>query len=247
MKSRLGWKRISVLVILIMFSYVSTSEFIIPYFNSVKTAVYKYGAKDAIVTEIQRRLIAWGYYKGNMDGIYGYETYLAVKEFQRKHGLAVDGIAGDATLAALGINPGPGGGASAAGAAKKTDTTSSARASSNNSDLMLLARFINGEARGEPYEGQVAVGAVILNRLRDPKFPNTMAGVVYQPGAFTAVVDGQIHAQMEQTSLKAARDALNGWDPSGGAIYYFNPNTATSAWIWSRPLIKVIGEHRFCR
>ncbi|QGU96059.1 spore cortex-lytic enzyme [Clostridium bovifaecis] len=249
MKSRLRWKRISVLIIVIMFSYVSTSHMIVPYFNSVKTQAYRYGSKDAIVTEIQRRLIAWGYYKGDMDGKYGYETYLAVKEFQRKHGLIVDGVAGDATLAALGINPGPGGGASAAETAKKTttNTTSSAKASSNNSDLMLLARFINGEARGEPYEGQVAVGAVILNRLRDPKFPNTMAGVVYQPGAFTAVVDGQIHAQMEQTSLKAARDALNGWDPSGGAIYYFNPKTATSAWIWSRPLIKVIGEHRFCR
>lgn len=244
MKNRLGWKRISILIIVIMFSYVSTSGFIIPYRNSVKTAVYKYGSKDAIVTEIQRRLIAWGYYKGNMDGIYGYETYLAVKEFQRKNGLTVDGIAGNATLAALGINPGPGGGSSAGG---KTSTSSSNAASSNNSDLMLLARFINGEARGEPYEGQVAVGAVILNRVRHPDFPNTIAGVVYQPGAFTAVVDGQIHAEMQESSIKAARDALNGWDPSGGAIYYFNPKTATSAWIWSRPLIKVIGQHRFCK
>ncbi|MBE6043803.1 spore cortex-lytic enzyme [Clostridium thermopalmarium] len=242
MKNRLGWKRISILIIVIMFSYVSTSRLIIPYCNSVKTAVYKYGSKDAIVTEIQRRLIAWGYYKGNMDGIYGYETYLAVKEFQRKNGLTVDGIAGNATLAALGINPGPGGGSSA-----KTSTASSNAASSNNSDLMLLARFINGEARGEPYEGQVAVGAVILNRVRHPDFPNTIAGVVYQPGAFTAVVDGQIHAEMQESSIKAARDALNGWDPSGGALYYFNPRTATSAWIWSRPLIKVIGQHRFCK
>lgn len=247
MKRRLGWKRISIFAILLVFSYVSTGQIIVPYFNNVKTAVYKYGSKDAIVTEIQRRLIAWGYYRGSMDGIYGYETYLAVKEFQRKHGLGVDGIAGDQTLAALGINPGP----SAGGGGRRTTAASSNNASnaaaSNSSDLNLLAKFINGEARGEPYEGQVAVGAVILNRLRHPDFPNTMAGVVYQPGAFTAVADGQIHAGMEQTSIKAARDALNGWDPSGGAIYYFNPRTATSKWIWSRPLIKVIGEHRFCR
>lgn len=237
MKRRLEYKRIILLITLIIFSYVSVVEIINPYFNTVKTAVYKYGSKDAIVTEIQRRLIAWGYYKGNMDGIYGYETYLAVKEFQRKNNLTVDGIAGDATLAALGINAGP-----SSGGSKTSNTTPS----SSNSDLMLLARFINGEARGEPYEGQVAVGAVILNRLRNPNFPNTLAGVVYQPGAFTAVVDGQIHANMEETSIRAARDALNGWDPSGGAIYYFNPDTATSAWIWSRPLIKVIGKHRFC-
>ncbi|NSJ92358.1 spore cortex-lytic enzyme, partial [Coprococcus sp. MSK.21.13] len=118
---------------------------------------------------------------------------------------------------------------------------------SNNQDINLLARVINGEARGEPYEGQVAVGAVILNRTRDPRFPNTIAGVVYQPLAFTAVADGQINAAMEQSSMKAAMDAINGWDPSGGAVYYFNPATATSSWIWSRPLIKVIGKHRFCK
>lgn len=112
---------------------------------------------------------------------------------------------------------------------------------------MLLARLINGEARGEPYEGQVAVGAVVLNRTRDSKFPNTIAGVIYEPLAFTAIADGQINAQMQQTSINAARDALNGWDPSDGATYYFNPATATSSWIWSRPLIKVIGKHRFCR
>ncbi|KQB76683.1 cell wall hydrolase, partial [Clostridium butyricum] len=149
-----------------------------------------------------------------------------------KNGLKVDGIIGDKTLAALGIN---------------TGASSGGSASSNNQDVMLLARLINGEARGEPYEGQVAVGAVVLNRTRNPKFPSSVAGVIYQPGAFTAIVDGQIHANMEQTSINAARDALNGWDPSGGAMYYFNPSTATSSWIWSRPLIKVIGKHRFCK
>ena len=121
--------------------------------------------------------------------------------------------------------------------------------SSNTSDVQLLARAINGEARGEPYEGQVAVGAVILNRVKDPKFPNTIAGVIYQKGAFTAVSDGQINVAIEDKStvVKAARDALNGWDPTEGALYYFNPNTATNKWIWSRPLIKQIGKHRFCK
>lgn len=121
--------------------------------------------------------------------------------------------------------------------------------SGNTSDVQLLARAINGEARGEPYEGQVAVGAVILNRVKDSKFPNTIAGVIYQSGAFTAVADGQINVPIEEgaTVVKAARDALNGWDPTEGAIYYFNPDTATNKWIWSRPLIKTIGKHRFCR
>ncbi len=121
--------------------------------------------------------------------------------------------------------------------------------SGNTSDVQLLARAINGEARGEPYEGQVAVGAVILNRVASSKFPNTISGVIYQPGAFTAVSDGQINVPIDESSsvVKAARDALNGWDPTGGAIYYFNPATATSKWIWSRPLIKTIGKHRFCK
>lgn len=121
--------------------------------------------------------------------------------------------------------------------------------SGTTSDVQLLARAINGEARGEPYEGQVAVGAVILNRVKAPNFPNTISGVIYQPGAFTAVSDGQINVALEDEStvVKAARDALNGWDPTGGAIYYFNPNTATNKWIWSRPHIKTIGKHRFCK
>ena len=119
----------------------------------------------------------------------------------------------------------------------------------SESDNQLLARAVNGEARGEPYEGQVAVAAVILNRVKHSSFPNTIAGVIYQPGAFTAVNDGQINVPIDPNSTvyKACKDALNGWDPSGGAIYYFNPNTATSSWIWSRPLIKVIGKHRFCK
>lgn len=130
----------------------------------------------------------------------------------------------------------------------KPKNVTAASNSNSTSDVQLLARAINGEARGEPYEGQVAVGAVILNRVKSSKFPNTIAGVIYEPGAFTAVSDGQINVAISEDStvVKAARDALNGWDPSGGAIYYFNPATATNKWIWSRPLIKTIGKHRFC-
>lgn len=121
--------------------------------------------------------------------------------------------------------------------------------SSNTSDIQLMARAINGEARGEPYEGQVAVGAVILNRVKDSRFPNSISGVIYQSGAFTAVADGQINAQISEgsTVYKAAQDAMNGWDPTGGCVYYFNPATATNKWIWSRPLVKTIGKHRFCK
>lgn len=119
----------------------------------------------------------------------------------------------------------------------------------NASDIQLMARAINGEARGEPYEGQVAVGAVILNRVKDSRFPNTISGVIYQSGAFTAVADGQINAPISEgsTVYKAAQDAMNGWDPTSGCVYYFNPNTATNKWIWSRPLVKTIGKHRFCK
>ncbi len=122
-------------------------------------------------------------------------------------------------------------------------------ASSGTSDIQLMARAINGEARGEPYEGQVAVGAVILNRVKSSQFPNTISGVIYQSGAFTAVADGQINAPISEgsTVYKAAQDAMNGWDPTGGCIYYFNPATATNKWIWSRPLVKTIGKHRFCK
>lgn len=227
MKRYFKHKLVLILTLALIFSYTS-ANIIFPFLNSVGAATYAWGSRGTVVSEIQRRLKAWGYYKSSVDGIYGYNTYKAVRYFQSKNGLKVDGAAGDRTLAALGINP-------------------KSSQSSGNQDVALLARLINGEARGEPYEGQVAVGAVILNRVKDPRFPNTIAGVIYQPGAFTAVVDGQINAVIRQSSINAARDALNGWDPSGGAIYYFNPATATSKWIWSRPLIKIIGDHRFCK
>ena len=227
------FKKELVLVIAIMFTYITTSIGVAPYNNAARAIAYNYGSSGNIVVEIQRRLKAWGYYDGALDGSYGYGTYTAVKNYQSKNGLKADGVAGDQTLTSLGINAGQ-------YATANTNTT-------NNQDVTLLASLINGEARGEPYEGQVAVGAVVLNRTRDSRFPSTIAGVIYQPGAFTATMDGQIGAKMEPNSVNAARDALNGWDPSGGAIYYFNPATATSAWIWSRPLIKIIGNHRFCR
>ena len=193
--------------------------------------LYKRGASGATVTEIQTRLKAWGYYSGAVDGIYGSRTEAAVRWFQRKNGLAVDGQAGDQTLAALGI-PSKGGGGGKSG--------------SYDGDAYLLARIISAEARGEPYEGQVAVGAVVLNRVRHPSFPDTLSGVIYQTDAFTAVSDGQFDQPIAESAYRAAQDALGGSDPSGGALYYFNPATATSAWIWSRPLIVTIGNHRFC-
>lgn len=199
------------------------------YSSAMPAVAYKYGSRGTTVKQIQTRLKSWGYYKGSVDGIYGYQTVQAVKYFQRKHGLKADGIAGARTLAAIGINP---------GTAAKTATGSQ--------NTNLLSKAINGEARGEPYIGQVAVGGVIMNRVRDPRFPNTIAGVIYQPGAFTAISDGQIHAELEESPTRAANDALNGWDPSGGAIYYYNPAKTTNKWIWSRPVIKRIGKHVFC-
>ncbi len=192
----------------------------------------KYGSRGEEVRQIQTKLKRWGYYNGNVDGIYGSQTQEAVRYFQRKNGLTVDGIAGPATLKAMGIY---------------SSSSSSSSSSSNSSNLNLLARIIYGEARGEPYTGQVAVGAVVLNRVKSSSFPNTISGVIYQSGAFDAVRDGQINLTPDSTAKKAAQDALNGWDPTYGAIYYFNPATATNKWIWSRPMTVTIGNHRFCK
>ena len=194
-------------------------------------AAYRRGSSGEQVTKIQQRLSAWGYYSGAVDGIYGAKTESAVKTFQYKNGLTADGVTGPATLAALGL---PAGGAGGSGAG-------------NSNDVNLLARLISAEARGEPYEGQVAVGAVVLNRIEHPSFPSTLSGVIYQKGAFSCLDDGQFNEPVAESAYSAARDALNGWDPSGGAIYYFNPATATNAWIWSRPYLLTIGKHRFCK
>ena len=200
--------------------------------NLAVETLSKYGSRGSEVTQIQTKLKRWGYYSGSIDGIYGTQTVNAVKYFQRKNGLTVDGIAGPATLNAMGIT---------------SSSSSSSSSSSYNSNLNLLARVIYGEARGEPYTGQVAVGAVVMNRIKSSSFPNTLAGVVYQSGAFDAVKDGQVNLTPNSTAKKAAQDAMNGWDPSDGAIYYFNPSTATNKWIWSRPMTVTIGKHRFCK
>ena len=214
---------------LILINILAVSLIAFTNHNEVEEVVSKFGSSGNEVKQIQTKLKNWGYYSGNIDGVYGSRTTNAVKKFQKSNGLTVDGIAGTATLKAMGIS------------------SISSATSNNQSNLNLLARAIYGEARGEPYEGMVAVAAVILNRVRSSNFPSSVAGVIYQPGAFTAVDDGQINLKPNQTAYRAAQDALNGWDPSGGALYYFNPNTATNKWIWSRPLTVVIGKHRFCK
>lgn len=199
--------------------------------------LYKKGSTGATVTEIQTRLKAWGYYTGAVDGTYGSATEKAVKYFQQSNGLTADGQAGSETLAALGL---PTGGGSASGGGEGGSS------GSGEGDIDLLARLISAEARGEPYEGQVAVGAVVLNRVEHASFPNSISGVIYQSGAFSCLDDGQFDEPVAESAYRAAQDALNGWDPSSGAIYYFNPSTATSSWIWSRPVILTIGKHMFC-
>lgn len=216
-----------IILAILMVTFVTTLSL---QYNEVE-ALSKYGSRGTEVRTIQEKLKRWGYYNGSVDGIYGSQTVAAVKRFQQKNGLQVDGIAGTQTLNAMGI---------------MTSSTSSS-STNNSSNVNLLAKAIYGEARGEPYVGQVAVGAVIMNRVKSSKFPNTISGVIYQSGAFDAVSDGQINLTPDSTAKKAAQDAMNGWDPTYGAIYYFNPNTATNKWIWSRPMTVTIGKHRFCK
>lgn len=193
-------------------------------------ALSKRGSYGIEVRQIQTKLKNWGYYTGDIDGIYGSRTESAVKSFQRKNGLTVDGIAGPATLSAMGISSG---------------ATGSNSVSASSANVELLARIIYGEARGEPYVGQVAIAAVVLNRVEDSRFPKTIAGVIYQSGAFDAVSDGQINYKPNSTAYQAARDALNGWDPTYGSIYYYNPATATNKWIKTLPITVRIGKHVF--
>lgn len=195
--------------------------------KSDAATVYKQGSRGEVVKQIQKKLKSENFYAGNIDGIFGSGTTAGVKKYQSKHGLKVDGIVGSATLKKMGIKEGGG-------------------ASAQTNDLNLLARIISAESRGEPYVGQVAIGAVILNRIKHPSFPNSMAGVIYQPGAFSAINDGQFNQPVADISRRAAQDALNGVNPIGNAIYYYNPVTATNKWIRSRPIIKTIGKHVFC-
>lgn len=187
------------------------------------------GSRGEEVRKIQQKLKNWGYYSGGVDGIYGTQTQNAVKSFQRKNGLTADGIAGKATLNAMGISSG---------------SSSSGKFTSN--DIYLLAKVIAAEARGESYTGQVAVGAVILNRVEHSSFPDSISGVVYQAGAFSCVTDSNWKVEPTDTAKKAARDAINGWDPTGGAIYYYNPAKTSNKWIRTRPVIVTIGSHVFC-
>ena len=220
-------KKILVLALAVIFA---VNVFIIALAQHASADLYKKGSSGPTVSEIQTRLKNWGYYSGSVDGVYGSQTEKAVRWFQQKNGLQADGQVGDLTLAALGMTP----------------SGNSGGGGGSDGNLDLLARLISAEARGEPYEGQVAVGAVVLNRVEHPSFPNSISGVIYQPGAFSCLDDGQFNEPVAESAYRAARDAMNGWDPSYGAIYYFNPATATSKWIWSRPLIVNIGKHRFC-
>lgn len=197
-----------------------------------EAAVVKYGSSGSTVRSIQTKLKRWGYYTGSIDGIFGANTRKAVRYFQSRNGLAVDGIVGAKTASAMGIT--------------LTGTSSSSQGGYSSSDVYLLAKLVYGEARGEPYTGQVAVAAVVLNRVKSSKFPNTISGVIYQPYAFTAVDDGQINLTPNETAKAAAKDAMNGWDPTNGCLYYYNPATATSSWIWSRTIVTTIGRHNFC-
>ena len=199
--------------------------------ETVETMTLKQGSKGSTVRQIQQKLKNWGYYNGAVDGIFGSGTKKAVIRFQQKNKLTADGIVGAKTLQALGIYVG----------SVKQNTTSAY----SSSDTNLLARLIYAEARGETYAGQVAVGAVVLNRVKNPSFPNTISGVIYQPYAFTCVSDGQINMAPDKTALSAAKDAMNGWDPSYGSLYYYNPAVATSKWIFSRKTVVTIGGHVF--
>ena len=209
---------ISIIVAIIIVKHPSTT-----------TALSTLGSRGSEVTQIQTKLRNWGYYKGSVDGVYGSVTRSAVISFQKKNGLSADGVAGSSTLRAMGISSGGGYG------------------KYSSADYNLLARVISAEARGEPFTGQVAVGAVILNRVQHPSFPNTIAGVIYQPGAFSCLDDGQFNQPVASSAFLAAQDAINGWDPTNGAIYYYNPAKATSKWIWSRPVLLKIGNHIFCK
>jgi N-acetylmuramoyl-L-alanine amidase len=225
MKNRIVLIRQTAVTLLLNLLVLAALSFLYP--SPAAEALSKNGSTGAEVKAIQETLKDRGLYSGSIDGIYGAGTQAAVKKFQKQQGLTADGIAGPLTLKRLGVSVG-------------------AIPEANEANVNLLARIISAEARGEPYSGQVAVGAVILNRVEHPSFPDTLSGVIYQPGAFTAITDGQFNESVAESAYRAARDALNGTDPSGGAIYYYNPDRAISQWIRTRPVIKRIGKHLFC-
>ncbi|MGJ7922183.1 spore cortex-lytic enzyme [Neobacillus sp. LXY-4] len=237
------FKSVFVISLLIVFlSLIKPNEA-----SSFSNRIIQRGATGSDVIELQSRLKHVGFFTGKIDGVFGWKTYWALRNFQYEFGLPIDGVAGSATknkLVKATKNYKP----ATAGAKNPTKATSTNTPNGfSQNDIKLMANAVHGEARGEPYVGQVAVAAVILNRVNSQSFPNTVSGVIFEPGAFTAVADGQIWLTPNATSKKAVQDALNGWDPTGEAIYYFNPATATSKWIWGRPQIKKIGKHIFCK
>ncbi|GIP14615.1 spore cortex-lytic enzyme [Paenibacillus montaniterrae] len=226
-------------------------------------ATLRVGSTGSDVSELQGRLKFLGYYNGDIDGVFGSRTKNAVTWFQWEFGLTSDGVVGSATKnklvnatknwnPSMHVDSGSGGSGSSGNTGGSGGGSGGSASQSNlrgftENDIQLMANAVYGEARGEPYEGQVAVAAVILNRVKHPDFPDTVYGVIFQPRAFTAVDDGQIYLSPNETAKRAVRDAINGWDPTYGCIYYFNPNTATSAWIWTRQQILTIGKHIFCK
>ena len=231
------FKRLMIVLIFMLVSVfgivsaVATSQNIAENVENTEVSASVAYAATANITEVQKRLKKWGYYAGQVDGINGPQTKAAVKKFQKRYGLVQDGIVGPLTAAKMGISVS----GSGAGSSSKY----------NNNDRYLLAKVIYAEARGESYTGQVAIAAVVLNRVEDSRFPNTVAGVIYQPWAFTAVNDGQINLEPNQKAYQAADDALNGWDPTYGSVYYYNPQTATSKWIFTTTYVTQIGKHIF--
>ncbi len=209
--------------------------------------VIQRGAVGEDVIELQSRLQYIGFYTGKIDGVFGWGTYWALRNFQDEFGLKIDGLAGETTKAKLLKSTKYTKSTANQGSTSTKPTATNTPSGYSQNDIQLMANAVYGEARGEPYIGQVAVASVILNRVKSASFPNTISGVIFEPRAFTAVADGQIWLTPNESAKKAVLDAINGWDPTGQAIYYFNPDTATSAWIWSRPQIKQIGKHIFCK
>ncbi len=225
-------KKCLMLALVLSLSVVTILSFALVQTPSVAdAATLKQGSQGDLVKTVQQKLIRWGYLKGTADGIFGAKTKAAVIAFQKKNGLTADGVIGTRTAQALGIS---------------LSSSTSASSTTSSTDLNLLARVVYGEARGEPYTGQVAVAAVVLNRVRSSSFPNSVAGVVYQSGAFDCVSDGQINLTPNQSAYNAAKDALNGWDPTYGCLFYYNPRTATSKWMLARTVKLSIGNHAFC-
>lgn len=264
---RMNYKKIS---LILLFSFIMTITVPFSFSKPVKAfspQVIQHGAVGDDVIELQARLAYIGFYHGKIDGVFGWSTYWALRNFQYEFGMDIDGIAGEKTKAKLvkatkyneqetkaKMYKTPNQQTANKQPAKQTEKAPEQQTTAVNvpqgfsqNDIKLMANAVHGEARGEPYEGQVAVASVILNRTKSSTFPNTVSGVIFEPRAFTAVADGQIWLTPNETARRAVLDAINGWDPSGNALYYFNPETATSPWIWTRPQIKQIGKHIFCK